>query len=42
MEKTVNQKNDRELKRMEDSYVETVHMVRPNDLNSAGRLFGVS
>lgn len=40
MEKAVNQKNERELKRMEDSYVETVHMVRPNDLNSAGRLFG--
>ncbi len=30
----------REQKRIEDSYVETVHMVRPNHLNSAGRLFG--
>lgn len=40
MEKVANQNKDRELKRMGDSYVETVHMVRPNDLNSAGRLFG--
>lgn len=31
---------ERELKRIEDSCVETVHMVRPNHLNSAGRLFG--
>ena len=27
-------------KRVEDSLVETVHVVRPNHLNSAGRLFG--
>lgn len=31
---------DREMKRVSDSYVETIHMVRPNHLNSAGRLFG--
>lgn len=31
---------EREQKRIEDSCVETVHMVRPNHLNSAGRLFG--
>lgn len=29
-----------EIRKMEDSYVETIHMVRPNHLNSAGRLFG--
>lgn len=29
-----------EKKRVEDSLVETVHMVRPNHLNAAGRLFG--
>lgn len=29
-----------EARRVEDSLVETVHMVRPNHLNSAGRLFG--
>lgn len=27
-------------RRIEDSIVETVHMVRPNHLNAAGRLFG--
>lgn len=27
-------------KRVEDSMVETVHLVRPTHLNSAGRLFG--
>lgn len=27
-------------KRMEDSRVETMHVVRPNHLNAAGRLFG--
>lgn len=27
-------------KTVEDSFVETVHMVRPSHLNSAGRLFG--
>ena len=31
---------DRELKRVEDSRVETMRIVRPNHLNSAGRLFG--
>ena len=31
---------DREVRRVEDSYVETMHIVRPNHLNSAGRLFG--
>lgn len=31
---------DREIRRVEDSQVETMHMVRPNHLNSAGRLFG--
>lgn len=29
-----------EQRRVEESIVETVHMVRPNHLNSAGRLFG--
>lgn len=29
-----------EERRVEDSLVETVHMVRPNHLNAAGRLFG--
>lgn len=29
-----------EERRVEDSRVETVHMVRPNHLNAAGRLFG--
>lgn len=29
-----------ETKRVADSKVETVHMVRPNHLNAAGRLFG--
>lgn len=29
-----------EKRRVEDSIVETVHMVRPNHLNAAGRLFG--
>lgn len=31
---------DREIRRVEDSQVETMHMVRPNHLNGAGRLFG--
>lgn len=31
---------DRELKKIEDSLVETVHIVRPNHLNGVGRLFG--
>ena len=29
-----------ESRRVEDSRVETVHMVRPNHMNGAGRLFG--
>lgn len=29
-----------EEKRVEDSRVETVHIIRPNHLNAAGRLFG--
>lgn len=29
-----------EIKRVSDSLTETVHMVRPNHLNAAGRLFG--
>ena len=29
-----------EAKRIEDSMVETVHIVRPNHLNGANRLFG--
>ncbi len=29
-----------EYKRVSDSYAETIHMVRPIHLNSAGRLFG--
>lgn len=29
-----------EAKKVEDSVVETVHIVRPNHLNGAGRLFG--
>lgn len=29
-----------EDRRVEDSLVETVHMVRPNHMNAAGRLFG--
>lgn len=29
-----------EERRVEDSQVETVHIVRPNHLNAAGRLFG--
>ena len=29
-----------EEKHVQDSLVETVHMVRPNHLNAAGRLFG--
>ena len=29
-----------EAKKVEDSLVETVHIVRPNHLNGAGRLFG--
>lgn len=29
-----------EKRRIEDSVVETVHIVRPNHLNAAGRLFG--
>lgn len=29
-----------EERRVADSRVETVHMVRPNHLNAAGRLFG--
>jgi acyl-CoA hydrolase len=29
-----------ESKRVKDSYVETVHIVRPNHLNGANRLFG--
>lgn len=29
-----------EARKVEESMVETVHMVRPNHLNSAGRLFG--
>ena len=28
------------VKRVEDSMVETVHIVRPTHLNPAGRLFG--
>ena len=28
-----------EEKRVEDSRVETVHIIRPNHLNAAGRLF---
>lgn len=31
---------EREQRRVEDSSVETMHMVRPIHLNSAGRLFG--
>lgn len=31
---------DREVRKVEESQVETMHMVRPNHLNSAGRLFG--
>lgn len=31
---------DREVRRVEDSQVETMHFVRPNHLNGAGRLFG--
>ena len=31
---------EREVRKVEDSSVETLHMVRPNHLNSAGRLFG--
>lgn len=31
---------DTELRRVEDSQVETMHIVRPNHMNSAGRLFG--
>ena len=31
---------EREIRKVEDSRVETMHMVRPNHLNSAGRLFG--
>ena len=30
----------REQRRMEESRVETVYIVRPNHLNAAGRLFG--
>lgn len=33
------EKDDRR-KRVEDSRVETVHIIRPNHLNAAGRLFG--
>ena len=29
-----------EERRVADSLVETVHMVRPNHMNAAGRLFG--
>ena len=29
-----------EEKRVDDSRVETVHIIRPNHLNAAGRLFG--
>lgn len=31
---------DTEVKRVDDSRVENVHIVRPNHLNAAGRLFG--
>ncbi|MDD3217737.1 MAG: acyl-CoA thioesterase [Lachnospiraceae bacterium] len=31
---------ERIMRKVEDSQVETIHMVRPNHLNSAGRLFG--
>ena len=30
----------REQRRMEESRVETVYIIRPNHLNAAGRLFG--
>lgn len=31
---------EREIRKVEDSQVETMHIVRPNHLNGAGRLFG--
>lgn len=31
---------DREVRKVEDSQVETMHIVRPNHMNGAGRLFG--
>ena len=40
MWKKIGERSVMEEKHVQDSLVETVHMVRPNHLNAAGRLFG--